>query len=173
MGCLHYYYGDGKGKTTAAIGLAMRVLGHGKKAVVVQFLKAGDSGECKMLSKYPGVTLIAGKAAAGFTWSMDEKERIATAMLHNSYLKTVQKKIQDPETVLLVLDEGGDALDLGLIQQEAFFSLLDTRPGHLEIVVTGHKPLEGLMNRADYITEMCMHRHPYQSGMPAREGIEF
>lgn len=167
MGYVHFYYGDGKGKTTAAMGLALRALGHGLPVTVAQFLKDGSSGECAMLEKL-GARIIAGKAAPGFVFSMTDAQKAATRALHDGYLD------QDLTAMggLLVLDEVGDALTLGMLNQEKLLALLEHR-GETEIVLTGHAPVDCLMDRADYITEMKALRHPYEKGIPAREGIEY
>lgn len=166
MGYVHFYYGDGKGKTTAAMGLALRALGHALPVTVVQFLKDGGSGECAMLEKL-GARVVAGKAAPGFVFSMTDVQKAATRALHDGYL---EKNLINGG--LLVLDEVGDALSLGMLDQQKLLALLDHR-GETEIVLTGHAPVDCLMARADYITEMKAHRHPYEKGIPAREGIEY
>lgn len=166
MGYVHFYYGDGKGKTTAAMGLALRALGHGFPVTVAQFLKDGSSGECAMLEKL-GACVIAGKAAPGFVFSMTDAQKAATRALHDGYL---EKNLLNGG--LLVLDEVGDALTLGMLNQEKLLALLENR-GETEIVLTGHAPVDCLIARSDYITEMKALRHPYEKGIPAREGIEY
>lgn len=168
-GCIHFYYGDGKGKTTSAMGLALRALGRGLPVTIVQFLKDGTSGECLGLQKL-GARILAGKAAPGFVFSMTNAQKEATRALHDANLETARKNVGIKG--MLVLDEAGDALSLGLLSEESLISLLEGR-GATEIVLTGHTPVECLVSRADYLTEMKALRHPYTTGLPAREGIEY
>lgn len=168
-GCVHFYYGNGKGKTTAAMGLALRALGRGLPVTVVQFLKDGASGECGPLEKL-GARLIAGKAAPGFVFTMSDDQKAATKALHDDALAKARATVGGPG--ILVLDEAGDALSLGLLDESLLLELLQSR-GETEIVLTGHQPVESLLQNADYITEMKAHRHPYEKGLPARTGIEY
>lgn len=166
---IHFYYGDGKGKTTAVMGLALRALGSGMPVTVIQFLKDGASGECGSLAKL-GAKIVAGKAAPGFVFSMTEAGKAATRKLHDEHLQAAQAALE--EGGLLVLDEVGDALSMGMVDGDKLLALLD-RKGETEIAMTGHQPLDALMDRADYITEMKARRHPYEKGVQARPGIEF
>lgn len=168
-GCIHFYYGNGKGKTTAAMGLALRALGHGMPVWVVQFLKDGSSGECSILER-SGASVLAGKAAPGFVSSMTPVQKNATRRLHDQLLEKVSFLI-GPKG-LLVLDEAGDALSRGLLDEKKLRNLLDNRAG-TEIVLTGHQFIPWLAEKADYITEMQARRHPHQKGLAARPGIEY
>lgn len=171
-GRLHYYFGNGKGKTTAAIGLAVRAAGYGK-VVIVQFLKNSMSGELLTLQKIENITVLRGKAGEAFTRDMTEEELRLTAGLHEKNLLAGIKLSQSPECRLLVLDEADDAVALGVLNEQLLKKAILERPEHLEVVVTGHKPLGWLLDAADYITEMKKHRHPYDKGIAAREGVEF
>ena len=104
QGLLHLYYGDGKGKTTAAMGLALRALGSGKRVVIVQFLKGGNSGEIPLLAKL-GAEIYRGKAGQKFVFQMNEAEKAATRELQNRNLQNAMNRPAD----LLVLDEAGSA----------------------------------------------------------------
>lgn len=168
-GYIHFYYGNGKGKTTAAMGLALRALGHGMPVWVVQFLKDGSSGECSML-KQSGASVWAGKAAQGFVSSMTPLQKDATRKLHNRLLEEASLFIG--QKGLLVLDEAGDALLLGLLDEKKLRNLLDNHTD-TEIILTGHQMIPWVAEKADYITEMQAHRHPYQKGQAARPGIEY
>lgn len=166
---IHFYYGDGKGKTTAAMGLALRALGRGMPVTVIQFLKDGASGECAGLAGL-GAKVIAGKAAPGFVFSMTDSAKEATRKLHDAHLAAAEAAVNDGG--LLVLDEIGDALSMGMVDGERLIKLLD-QAGETEIAMTGHQPVDSLLERADYITEMKARRHPYEKGIPARRGIEY
>lgn len=168
-GCIHFYFGDGKGKTSAAVGLALRALGHGFPVMLAQFLKDGSSGECTTLKKL-GVQVLSGKASANFYSGMSAQEKHLTQKLHSTHIAAAREFVG--EKGLLILDEIGDALALDSVEPQALFALLDAR-GPTEIVMTGHAPLESLLTRADYQTEMRCRRHPYERGLHARPAVEY
>ena len=171
-GLIHYYYGYGKGKTTAALGLMTRALGHGMRVVLVQFLKDEDSGEIHFFQDHPHVTILRSKAGTGMPWDMGEQERQETLAVHNRNLQEAQRIVQSGQCDLLVLDEVSDAVQLGLLNKALLLSFLQNKPNVLEIVMTGHKPLQCCMKIADYVTRMEKKRHPFDSGIDARIGIE-
>ncbi len=171
-GKVHYYFGNGKGKTTAALGLAVRAAGYGR-VVIVQFLKNTMSGELLTLQKIENITVLRGKAGEAFTRDMTEEEMRLTEGIHEKNLLAGMRLSQSPECRLLILDEADDAVALGVLNEELLKKAVLEKPKHLEVVVTGHKPLSWLLDSADYITEMKKHRHPYDKGVAAREGVEF
>ena len=152
---LHLYWGNGKGKTTAAMGLALRALGHGRRVVIVQFLKDGTSGEIAPL-RTAGATVYACPNAK-FTWLMDENDKAQARAVSADAL---EKALAQPFE-LLVLDEA-------LLRKATAFA----KDGR-EVVVTGRDPAPWLQDAADYSTEMQMHKHPYTQGIAAREGVEY
>ncbi len=166
---IHVYYGNGKGKTTAAMGLAIRAAGHGRSVIVVQFLKSSPTGEEQSLSKFPNIRLLRGKSG-GF--AMTDREKAETADIHNLNLKCACESAFRGECDLLVLDEGMDALRKGLLDEEALRKLIFSCPG-TEIVITGHQPVDWLIDAADYVTEMKKLKHPFDRGIGARQGIEY
>jgi cob(I)alamin adenosyltransferase len=172
-GLIHVYYGTGKGKTTAALGLALRACGSGKKVVIVQFLKDTPSGELNSLSCLENTTLLRGKAGKMFAADMDEAEKAATKAIHDANLKDALDMVSSGACDLLILDEAIDAYQLGLLDEELLQSLVTNKPDGLELVITGHKPLDWLCDKADYVTEMRKVKHPYDQGIGARKGIEF
>ena len=168
-GYIHLYYGDGKGKTTAAMGLAARALGHGKKVVVVQFLKKGTSGEISSLKKL-GAATYTGKAGDSFKVSgMSEEERKETEMISNDNLYAAISHDCD----VLVLDEICAALENDMVDVDLVIDALAKAKKGTEIIITGRKPPQWLIDQADYITEMRCERHPHTMGIKAREGIEY
>ena len=174
QGLIHIYFGNGKGKTTAALGLALRASGCGKSVVVVQFLKDWKSGELAPLASLPGVTILRGKAPGGvFVHEMDEEAKRETKSIHDSNLKQALDMQREGKCDLLVLDEAIDAYRLGLLDEKMFNQLLDGKPEPLELVITGHNPDASILERADYVTEMVKHKHPYDLGVAARKGVEF
>ena len=170
---IHVYHGDGKGKTTAAMGLALRMLAAGRRVVVVQFLKDGESGEARLLAEHFGVPVFAGKVSDKFTWSMTSEELAATCELHDGNLASALAELEGAQEGLLVLDEVCAAVNGGFLPEKTVTDFLENRPDMLEVVLTGRSPSAGLTAHADYITEMQKRRHPYEKGVAAREGIEF
>ena len=130
-GLLHLYYGDGKGKTTAAMGLALRALGSGKKVVVLQFLKGGQSGEVPLLEQL-GAKIYRGKAGQKFVFQMNEAEKAATRDLQNRNLVAATTEDAD----LLVLDEAGSAWELDMVDKALLQKAVLARPAAQECVLT-------------------------------------
>lgn len=168
-GLTHLYCGDGKGKTTAAMGLALRAAGRGLRVVIVQFLKSGDSGELNILRSLPNVTVLSGKGSAKFSFQMNEEERRAAKVLHEAHLREALSLPFD----LLVLDEAVGAHSAGLLDTVLLEEALHHRPPNTELVLTGRNPAALLLEAADYVTEMKCCKHPFERGIAAREGIEF
>ncbi len=172
-GLTHIYYGFGKGKTTAALGLALRAAGSGKKVVIVQFLKESNTGELNCLKYLPNVTVLRGTAAKIFVRDMTPEQLEETKKMQNANLLKALDIVNTGGCDLLVLDEALDAYQLGLLDDDVFLNLVYQKPEALELVITGHKSEEKLMRCADYITEMVKIKHPYDNGVVARKGIEF
>ncbi|MBM6869161.1 cob(I)yrinic acid a,c-diamide adenosyltransferase [Pseudoflavonifractor phocaeensis] len=167
---IHLYCGESKGKTTAAMGLALRAAGHGVRVVVAQFLKAEGSGERKALSLLPTVTLLPLPQSMKFTFRMTEAEKQQeagrqTALLEHALTAGAQAQ-------LLVLDELCAALTAGMVPLTPVLDFLDAHPD-TEVVITGRNPPQPLLDRADYITEMVKVRHPFDRGLSARQGVEW
>lgn len=170
---IHVYHGDGKGKTTAAMGLALRMLAAGRRVVVVQFLKDGESGEVRLLAEHFGVPVFAGKASDKFTWSMTSEELAATRELHDENLASALAELEGAQEGLLVLDEALDALSKGLVDEALVDRALDMSARGVEVALTGRTPSRKIVEKADYITEMRCEKHPYTQGICAREGVEY
>ena len=167
-GLMHLYCGDGKGKTTAAMGLALRALGQGMQVVVVQFLKNGTSGELEPLRNL-GATVFSGKPGAKFTFQMNAEEKAQATEENNARLVEALQQPCD----LLILDEICAARNSGMLDEALAKQAVLERPQHREVVLTGRNPEAWMVEAADYITEMQPRRHPYEQGIPARKGIEF
>ena len=171
---IHVYYGDGKGKTTSALGLALRAAGCGHKVVIVQFLKDWNCGELNSLELLPNVTVFRGKASGGtFVRDMNDGQKAETKALHDDNLKKALELHKRGECSLLVLDEAIDAYNLQLLDAALFTGLLTDKQESLELIITGHNPDEWILERADYVTEMVKRKHPYDLGITARRGVEF
>lgn len=170
---VHIYYGDGKGKTTAAIGLACRAAGSRMKVLFVQFLKTEFSGERHTLSHTENISLTFCPLELPFTYEMDEAERTKAAILFRKIFDDSVTKVLTEKYDMIVLDEIFSAVEAGMISENEVYDFVSNAPKNLEVVLTGHNPPEKILALADYITEMKKIRHPYDKGVQARFGIEF
>ena len=173
-GLIHLYIGEGKGKTTAAVGLAARAAGNGKKVVFGQLLKGRQTGEVASLEAL-GVKVIRTDKDQGFVWEMNEeqlKECKAEQMrlFNEIWDNTI---FSEPDIDVLVVDESLDVLFLGLLEEKLIRDVLEKKPDGLEIVCTGRQAPDWMFELADYVTEMKKIKHPYDRGVEAREAIEY
>ena len=202
LGCIHIYYGNGKGKTTCAMGLAVRAAGCGKKVLIVQFMKTGRSSEIKMLESLPGIEIMDAPRMTKFSFKMTDEERQEMLAADNAVLAEIQKKVwgrtgeqadaghggsmnsEDAEDAgtdkrsdggydLLIMDECLGSCHKGFLDEQLLIDFLRNKPEHLEVVMTGRHPDDTLLEIADYVTEMHKVKHPYDEGIRARRGIEF
>lgn len=174
-GYIQIYTGNGKGKSTACFGLALRAAGQGFCVRIIQFMKTGEYGENRALNAlqqtFPNLTIEAFGRQGFLDRANLQEEDIALAQkglaLANHYLK-------DDETDILILDEINNALYFNVLTSDEILSLLDRKPPQLEIVLSGRNAPIALLERADYVTEMREIKHPFTtSASPARRGIEF
>ena len=173
-GLIHIYYGDGKGKTTAALGLAIRAAGCGKNVVIVEFIKNWACGEHNSIPQISNIKLFRGKAAGGkFIHEMSEEEKQETKASQDECLKNALEQVETGQCDVLILDEAIDANELGMLDAALLEALINNKPDTLELVLTGHKPDARILERADYVTEMIKRKHPFDEGVNARQGIEF
>lgn len=172
FGLIHIYCGDGKGKTTAAVGLAVRCAGRGNKVLLVQFLKSRDSGEIYSLAKLPDIEVMRGKESKKFTFQMNEEEKHALLIEHNKMFEQVLAKIKNGGYSLLILDEVIGALNAKVFEMPKLIEFLRHKPENLEVVLTGRNPAPELVEIADYVSEMRKVKHAMDKGIMAREGIE-
>ena len=172
FGLIHIYCGDGKGKTTAAVGLAVRCAGRGNKVLLVQFLKSRDSGELYSLAKLPDIEVMRGKESKKFTFQMNEEEKHALLIEHNKMFEQVLAKIKHGGYSLLILDEVIGALNAKVFEMPKLIEFLRHKPENLEVVLTGRNPAPELVEIADYVSEIRKVKHPMDKGIMAREGIE-
>jgi cob(I)alamin adenosyltransferase len=172
QGMIQVYTGDGKGKTTAALGLACRAVGHGLKVCMIQFLKGnmeyGELETAKTLAPYLTIKQM-GRGCLLKRSNNPEPEDIACAQ---EGLVLAHEVLQKGDYDIVILDEITVALDLGLIDTEAVLRLMDERPSHVELVLTGRYAPSEIIERADLVTEMVEIKHYYGKGTQARMGIE-
>lgn len=170
---IHIYYGDGKGKTTASIGLAVRAAGSRMKVLFVQFLKTEFSGERHTLSHTKNITLTFVPVELKFTYEMDETEKQKAAVMFRKIFDDAVTTVLTQKYDMIVLDEIFSAVEADMISEHDVYEFVSNAPKNLEVVMTGHNPPERLIELADYVTEMKKIKHPYDQGVQARFGIEF
>ena len=173
QGLVHIYCGDGKGKTSAAVGLAVRAAGRGMKVLVVRFLKTENSGEVEVLRSIPGITVTHCDRTFGFVFRMNEEQKAEAAEYYQKRFETAEKEAESGNYDLLILDEILASCNYGMVQEQSVLEFLHTKPAGLEVVLTGRDPSEKFVEQADYVSEIHMVKHPYQKGISARKGIEF
>ena len=170
-GLVHIYCGDGKGKTTAAAGLAVRAAGAGKKVIFAQFLKDGSSSEIAVLENTEHIAVRHCRTVTGWFRNMTEEEKQKAREDYGRFFEALAEEAAAAD--LLILDELTAAVNFGLVREERVLSFLDAKPEGLEVVLTGRDPSPAICARADYITEMKKLKHPYDRGIRARKGIEY
>lgn len=172
-GLLHIYCGDGKGKTTASMGLVIRCAGAGEKVLVFQFLKGNSSSERKILEKTENVTLLEGYPNVKFYNKMTEQDKQDMKIYYGKRFEEMVELLKDGGYRLVVFDEIIATLNHGFLEEDVVVDFLKNKPQELEVVMTGRNPSETLLEMADYITEMKKIKHPYEKGVPARKCIEY
>jgi len=170
-GLIQVYTGDGKGKTTAALGLAFRAVGHGLKVLVIQFMKGnicyGEIESCKKLSPYLAIKQMGRETFVSRT----NPDPVDIKLVQDGFAMA-KKAIAGEEYDIIILDEINVAIDYGLIPLTDFLQVLDTKPSGVELILTGRNARPEVMDRADLVTEMVERKHYYKNGVSARRGIE-
>lgn len=170
---IHVYFGDGKGKTTAAVGLAARAAGSNMKVLFVQFLKTEFSGERHTLSHTENITLTFCPLELKFTFEMDEKEKLQAAKVFKGIFDSSVTTALTERYDMVILDEIFDVINNDMISEAEVFEFVANAPVSMEIIMTGHNPPERFIEAADYVTEFKKIKHPYDKGITGRIGIEF
>ncbi|MBI4302809.1 MAG: cob(I)yrinic acid a,c-diamide adenosyltransferase [Chloroflexi bacterium] len=167
-GLIQVYTGDGKGKTTAALGLAIRAAGHGMRVGFIQFLKGTPSGEHLFMLRYHAFDIIQIGAGSGFTKSREQLSEEAQRTLAYAKVQMLSGRYD-----LLILDEVFVAIHKGLVTTKQVLDLLNEKPESVELVLTGrHAPPE-IVRQADLATDVRKVKHPFDKGIRARVGIEY
>jgi cob(I)alamin adenosyltransferase len=191
QGLVQVYTGNSKGKTTAALGLGLRAVGHGFHVKMIQFLKGTSySGELYSVERlYPLFTIesygrgcpygaMIKNGSMSCTGCMkcfvmpnniDETDRLSMDLA----MDRVHELIQSGQVDVLILDEISNAMNIGLVSIPAVLTIIDHKPENMEIVLTGRNMPEAIIGRADLVTEMIEIKHPHQRGIPGRRGIEY
>jgi cob(I)alamin adenosyltransferase len=171
QGFVQVYTGNGKGKTSAAFGLALRAIGRGLKVYVIQFIKGGfDYGELYIVDKLPNLKLEAFGKGKFVTEKPPGKEDVELAQ---EALALAEEIVKSGEYDIVILDEINVALNLKLINLEKVLELIEKKPEHVELVLTGRCAPDEIIEIADLVTEMKEVKHPYNKGVQARKGIEY
>lgn len=174
LGLIHLYCGNGKGKTTAAMGLGIRCAGRGNKVLLTQFLKDNDSGELISIEKMDCNNFFIYKGVPMRDWfnCLDEKGQKEVIDEHRKRFKDVTEKAINEKYDLLIFDEIMICLTYGILELDTVLEFLKNKPENLEVVLTGRNPDQKLIDIADYVSEIHDVKHPFQKGIYARDGIE-
>lgn len=172
LGLIHIYYGDGKGKTSAALGLAIRSAGNGYKVLINRFLKNSNSCELPILKNIPGITVTGSEKDFGFFFSMSPDAKNEASTYYTNQLKDAFKKAIDEKFNVLILDEINVAVNLGLIDEALLLELIRNKPSNMELIMTGRDPSKAMIELADYVSEIKNIKHPFEKGITSRLGIE-
>ena len=169
-GYVQVYTGNGKGKTTAAIGLTIRALGAGMNVFFAQFIKGGRYSEINMLEKIGGSSLVCRQYGLGCFITREAVEEDKKAA--HKGIEEVREAMKSGKYQLIVLDEANVAVKIGLLDTDDLIKLVDEKPQMVELVFTGRGAPDELIMREDLVTEMTEIKHYYQKGIMARRGIE-
>jgi len=168
-GYIQIYTGNGKGKTTCALGLAIRAMGAENKVFIGQFLKSGKYSEVNSLKKFSDLLILEHYGLGKFVEGKPSEEDIKVGIQGYHRIAEIIKK---GEHDLVVIDEGNVAVKYGIISEQQLLDLFDMKPDHVEIVVTGRGATETVIARADLVIEMKEIKHYFKQGVEARVGIE-
>lgn len=172
-GYVQVYTGNGKGKTTAAMGLAFRAAGDGMEVKAVQFLKSWKTGELESAKRFDNLEILRFEKVKGFTWELNEEELAQLKAEVRVGFDFVKGLVETRGCDILILDEVMASISGGFIGEDEIVELIEKKPKDMELILTGRNVPEKIMEKADLITEMREIKHYYKKGVPAREGIEF
>ncbi|MHA1206012.1 MAG: cob(I)yrinic acid a,c-diamide adenosyltransferase [Candidatus Hodarchaeales archaeon] len=171
LGCIHVISGDGKGKTTSSLGLALRAAGHGFRTLMIQFMKKGwDYGELKAVKLLPNIQIV----QYGTPDFVDKTQPLPIDYQEaKAALERFSEELRSKQWDIIILDEVNVAIDYKLISEDAILKELEKKPKNIEIVLTGRNASQALIDLADYYTKVQSIKHPYQQKIIARKGVEF
>lgn len=173
-GYIQIYTGDGKGKTTAAVGLATRAAGNEYMVTMVQFLKGGATGELHSAKRLdPYFNIYRFEKPRGFFWTLNEEQKAELKEEIQEAYNFCLKQLEDKTCDILIMDEVMGALSNKLLTEEQILHLMDKKPEDIELVMTGRNVPERIIEKANLVTEMKDIKHYFNEGVPARKGIEF
>ena len=169
-GLIHVYFGNGKGKTTAAMGLCARAAGYGYRVLIYQSMKDNKTSERNILKLSENITLLPGLEKEKFSAYLTEEERRERKIFYADQFERMTKQAEGYD--VLFMDEIIYAIQAELLEEDKIIEYLKRKPKHLEIILTGNRPSMELLDMADYATEMKKIKHPFDKGIKARMGIE-
>ena len=172
-GLVHIYTGNGKGKTTACAGLALRMAGSGKKVLYAFMQKGVMSSEVKLLETIKGIDVFRVCTMTKFTHLQNKLEKAEYRRQHTLGLEKIINLSQSGNYDMIVVDEAIGAITEKAIDFERVLELINSRPDKCEIVLSGRKAPDELIKAADYVSEIKAVKHPFDKGIPARRGIEY
>ncbi len=171
---LHVYTGEGKGKTTAAMGLALRSLGHDNRVLVAQFMKNGISGELKALERFENAHILTAPPMKKFVFRMSESEKEEAKREQSEFAARLLSEITSFKPQLCVFDEVNVALKYGMLEEERAKQLILTALEFAEVACTGRDAPRWLTDMADYVSRIQAEKHPFTTeGLTARKGVEW
>ena len=173
-GYVQVYTGDGKGKTTAAVGQAIRSAGNGLKVYMLQFLKTGESGELE-IAKLLGdkFQIYRFQSVEGFFWNLNDEEKAVLQTEVNTGYKFAMEVIKNNSCDIFILDEIMGVLSNKLLTDEQVIDIIDNKPINMELILTGRNAPKSIIDKADLVSEINNIKHYIDKGVYAREGIEF
>lgn len=173
-GLVQIYTGDGKGKTTAAIGQGIRAYGNGLKVVMLQFLKGGYTGELNTIEELgDNFNIYRFESKKDFFWNLnDEQKEVLKKEIREGY-NFILERIEKNDADLLIIDEVMGVLRNKLLTEEEVLYIIENKPESMEIIMTGRNVPDKIKEKADLVTEMKMIKHYFEKGVPSRKGIEY
>lgn len=171
-GLIHIYCGNGKGKTTCAMGLCTRAAGYGYKVLIYQFMKNNKTSERKILEQVPNVTFVDGKETEKFAFLMSEDEKAERREYYLKQFQYVTELAEKEQYQVLFMDELIYTIGAGLFDEAVLVDYLKHKPENLEVILTGQNPGEAVIELADYVSEIRKVKHPFDKGQKSRMGIE-
>jgi len=173
LGLVHIYTGDGKGKTSASIGLAIRALGNNLRVLYCQFFKF-ETGEKLLMSKLPNLEYVQFNVPSEFFKQYDEKSHNDTKMKFISFWQNIQDKVKSEKYDMVILDEIVYAISMKLAPSTILTELIRTKPKDVELIMTGRDYPKEIIDMADYVSEIRAIKHPFNDkNIEARKGIEY
>lgn len=171
-GLIHVYCGDGKGKTTCAMGLCLRAAGAGFRVLIYQYMKDGTARERRILETEQNVTFANEVREVSFSFRMSGGQKIREMERYRMETMQVLERARRELFDVLLLDEALYAVSCGLLEESVLTEFLDGKPEGLEVILTGRDPSGAILDRADYVSRIAKEKHPFDRGIPARDGIE-
>ncbi|WP_300386517.1 cob(I)yrinic acid a,c-diamide adenosyltransferase [Clostridium sp.] len=173
-GYVQVYTGNGKGKTTAAVGLAVRAAGNKYTVYMVQFLKGNEFGEVKIAKKLaPFFNIYRFEKKRGFFWTLNDEEKVELKEEVQKAFEFCKESLKQEKCDILIMDEIMGVLSNELISEEQLLELIDIKPSNIELVLTGRNAPKSIIDKANLVTDMKDIKHYFNNGVTSREGIEF